>query len=313
MPDVGTGIAAGSSLVGGYLAGEGGDAADEAEEYYQQAARTAAQQRAIGTEQWQLWKDIYLPYQRQQVAMEQRLLPTRERAEEAALRGDVMDRETYEREVAPVLTKIIDDAMAGVEDRRDYVVGRAAADVATQFGVQREQTQRELERRGVRPGAGQYQAGVRGVGLEEAGARASAVNVARESETRRQEDVNWDRRRQAFEMGAGLRQPRFPGAVAGTGGLTAESGARSLEGAGRGFTTAGGGYFDVAREYGGAARAGIGGALDIIGQKYGDVKFSDIWNRMSGGPGGGVTPQTTRTAGVSPSPRYGQDWYEGGV
>ncbi len=298
MPDIGTGISAGVGALGLLAAGEAGDAADEAEELYQQQARTSAYMRAIGLEQWNIWKGTYLPYEQERMGMERRLLPTQEEATETAMRGDIMDRETYETTVAPVLNRIIEDAMAGVEDRSNYVVSRAAADVSTQFGVMRDQTQREMERRGVAPSEGGYGGRMERGAFMEAGARAREINRAREEETRRREDVNWQRRKEAYSIGSPLRQPRFPAGSAQAGGMQAGTGTQSLAGAARGFGEAGGGYRNIAGMYGDAASGAMGQAAGYFMENYGDRRIRDIFT------GGGINPNAPaplpRSAGVSP-------------
>ncbi len=295
MPDVGTGIATGIGALGLLSASEAGDAADEAEELYQQQARTAALSRQIGLEQWNIWKQTYLPYDRERVGMQRRLLPTEETAQRTAMEGDVADRETYEQIVAPVLNRIIDDAMAGVEDRSNYVVSRAAADVSTQFGVAREQTQRNLERRGVRPSEGAMRGGMEAGAFAEAGERARQVNLAREEESRRREDVDFQRRKEAFSLGSPMRQPRFPAGVAQAGGMQAGTGSQTLGVAARGFGQAGTGYRQLAGMYGDVAGSAAQSATDYVMRRYGDRAIMG---------GGGVTPKAPpalpATAGVSP-------------
>lgn len=130
---------------------------------------------------------------RQAKAMEEANRIARERLE-----WQMGQMDEYERLYGGVERQTINDALRGVPAHYDLVTGRAASDVAQQFGQQRDQQRRQMMSFGLDPTSGRFQGMERQAGLREASTSALAQNQARQGERQRVDALNENRRGQAL-------------------------------------------------------------------------------------------------------------------
>lgn len=143
-----------------YLIG-GGKEADEAME---QSSDALQQQNAITNDQWNLYKQNYLPLEQELIA----------------------------------------EVRQGINPDIDGVTGRASADVVQSFDKTRESTNRTLGRYGINPNSGRFASSNRALDIAQASTEAKAVNDARTAEINRAEDVSFARRAALVNAGKGL-------------------------------------------------------------------------------------------------------------
>lgn len=191
----GVAVAIGTATVGGYsaytahqdakknraLAREQGDLANE----------VSQRQLDLAEEQWQTYMERILPLEEEA----QRLGVD---AQQLALQRGERDFQLYNDFYAPLQESFATDAMDGIQPQYDRVARDAAATVDTQFNREEDMSRRALERRGVRPDSGQYEAVTRGNALSHAAARADQMNTARENERDRVETTNFNRKATAL-------------------------------------------------------------------------------------------------------------------
>lgn len=110
-----------------------------------------------------------------------------------------MDR--FQQVQAPLEDRIIQEALDyNTKAEGDRRIRQAQADVSSQFGMAREQLERQLARQGVNPGSPAAIAAMRGSGLDEARAKAFAAASVRDAA----EQIGWSRQLEASALARGL-------------------------------------------------------------------------------------------------------------
>ena len=163
------------------------------------------------------------------------------------------------------------------------------------FDTEEAMMQRNLERRGVRPGSGAYESGVADTSLSRAAAKGFAVNRAVEAERDRVEDVNFNR--MAVALG------RTPVVGGGAPGLSPNAAAYGMAAAGSTAQGAGSQFGNIAGTYGDAAGGMASGGIQLGMQAY------DLYNQYSqpstsGGMNTGFSP-TSFNSYSAPAPSGG--------
>ena len=153
----------------------GGDAADAAGDAIDSQTDIANRLAQISEEQWAIWKEDYRPFSKASAATQLALLPDYEEAQRTSLQAITDDREYYLDEIRPIEQQMAEEA----QPQYDYVTSLAAADAdqAQQRAI--DITERNLQRAGIDPNSGRWQAEVN---QNFAGTRAGMINAARERE-----------------------------------------------------------------------------------------------------------------------------------
>lgn len=183
---------------------------------------------------------------------------------------------------APLEDELIAKARAYNESaEQERMAGVAGADVAQAFAQSREQMQRGLQRRGVSPGSGAAMSEYRKMAMDEALAKAGAMNQTREAARQ----LGWTRLGEAAALGRGL--PSF--------GATS---AQIAAGAGANAVAAGGSALGAVNSTAGASTANasaIGNmwnAVGNLGVQSDRNRFAAMnneaagWGALIGGIGG---------------------------
>ena len=266
-------------VVGGatiYSARKAGKQADKA---MAQADAASKLQFEISQQQIDMAKDQWNLYQKE-------IFPLEQQQQQLGVDRQQLDFDIYEKYYVPLQQEFIAEAMEGVEAQPERAAREARLATDAAFETEEGVRQRQLERRGVRPGtAGAYESGMADVSLNRAAARGFAVNRAVEAERDRAEDVNFARKASALG--------RAPATALGSGGISPGTAAAGLASAG---TTAYGAGSQSARQagmWGDAAAGGVAGGVQLGMQAY------DLFNRYkSPTPSFNPTPVNT---GFSPT------------
>lgn len=256
-------------VVGGatvYAAKKGAKAADRAASSADAAAQLqfeiSQQQVDLAKEQWGVYKGKILP---QEIEMQKLGL----QGQELAIARQELDQRIYEQYYAPLQESFAAEAMEGIEAQPERAAREARMAVDRSFETEEGMRQRQLERRGVRPGTDSaYESGMADTSLARAAAKGFAVNRAVEAERDRVEDVNFARK--AAALG---RSPGALGIQGAAAGINANSAAAGLAAAG---TTAYGAGAQSARQagmYGDATAGALSGGIQLGMQAY------DLFNR----------------------------------
>lgn len=255
---VGYGI--GSGLDAGKEAGKRADAAmNQAAGAAKSQLEISQRQLDLADEQWKLYKDNIYPLELE--------------AQKLGLDYKKIAQQQYKDYYAPLGNQFAQDAMDGVEAQPERAARDARLSVDQQFDTEEGMMQRNLERRGVRPGSGSYESGMADTSLNRASAKAYNVNRAVEYERDRVEDVNFNRK--AVALG---RSPMISG---GTTGVNAGLGPAGLVQAGQTAGNAGRQFGNISNAYGNAAGDIVSGGIQLGAQAY------DIYNKYSSSRGGG--------------------------
>jgi len=167
-----------------------------------------------------------------------------------------------------------DEKYGGLEDRvaqlaeegltADYegVTGRAATDVSSAFNVAKQNQLRQMQEVGVNPNAGLYGSMTRNMNMEEAKAKALAVNQARTGEKRRVEDQNFDRAATGLNLGQNILNQGVNMETAGAGvmrgaGDSMSAAANSFSGLSGAYAPAMGAYGQLSSSVGQQANTGL--------------------------------------------------------
>ena len=160
------------TITGAKAAGDAADAAGDAIDSQTDIANRLAQ---ISEEQWAIWKEDYRPFSKASAATQLALLPDYEEAQRTSLQAITDDRQYYLDEIRPIEQQMAEEA----QPQYDYVTSLAAADAdqAQQRAI--DITERNLQRAGIDPNSGRWQAEIN---QNFAGTRAGMINAARERE-----------------------------------------------------------------------------------------------------------------------------------
>lgn len=252
-------VVAGAAIIGGatiYSARKAGKSADKAASAQAQAAELqydiSQQQIDLAKEQWNIYKDKVFPLE---IEAQKLGIDARELAQQ---RGE-LDFGIYEQYYAPMSEQFATEAMEGIEAQPERAAREARLSVDKAFDTEEGMIQRNLERRGVRPGSGAYTSAASDTSLNRAAAKGFSVNRAVELERDRVEDVNFNRK--AVALG---RQPLAQGAAQGApGSIPAGLPAAGLAGAGNTAFGAGSQFGSVSRQYGDAASNIMSGGIQL--------------------------------------------------
>jgi len=247
-------IGGGAMLVSSYMAGKTADkalgqAGDAAALQYD----ISQQQVDLATEQWSLYKD--------------EIFPLEQRAQEMGIDYQEIGLQQYKDYYAPLSEQFATEAMEGIEAQPERAAREARLSVDQAFDTEEGMMQRNLERRGVRPGSGAYESSIADTSLSRAAAKGFSVNRAVEAERDRVEDVNFNRK--AVALG---RSPIVSGGVPG---LSSNAPAYGLAAAGNTAQGAGTQFGNIANTYGGAAGDIASGGIQLGMQAY------DMYNKYS--------------------------------
>jgi len=248
-------------VVGGatiYGAKKAGDAADRAAGSADAAAQLqfeiSQQQIDLANEQWDLYQNKIFPLEQQQMAL--------------GVERSELDMQIYEQYYAPLQEAFAAEAMEGIEAQPERAAREARIAVDQAFDTEEGMRERQLQRRGVRPGtAGAYESGMADTSLNRAAAKGMAVNRATEYEMDRVEDANFMRK--ATALG------RAPAISGGAAGINANSAAAGLASAGNTAYGAGAQSANMAGMYGDATAGAVSGGIQLGMQAY------DLFNRYS--------------------------------
>lgn len=265
-----TGVAIGvGALYEGYNAGK---QADKALGSQADAARRQAdisqQELDLAKEKWSMYKE--------------KVYPMEIEAQKLGLDYKKIAFDQYKDYYAPLGNKLAKEAMDGVEAQPERAARDARIAVDSQFDNAEGQQQRNLQRRGVRPGAGNYNSGIADNSLNKAAASAFTVNRAIEGERDRAEDVNFNR--MAIALG------RTPTAPSGNPSINGSAGTLGMGSAGRTAGSSGNAFGDVANTYGNAAAGMASGGIQLGMQAY------DLYNKYSAPASSVPTYQNTPAA-----------------
>ena len=259
-----------------YFANEAGKKADKqfdlAEGQVASQNMISQAQVELAQEQWDIYKTKIMPMEieAQQLGIDARQL--------AQQRGE-LDFDIYEKYYAPMSEKFATEAMEGVEAQPERAAREARLSVDQAFDTEEGMAQRNLQRRGVRPGSGSDVSGTLDTGLNRAAAKGYAVNRAVEHERDRVEDVNFNRK--AVALG---RQPLAQSAAqGGAGGISPGLPGANLAGAGNTAYGAGSQAASMGNAYANAAGNMVSGGIQLGTQAY------DIYNKYAAPAGGGGT------------------------
>lgn len=293
---VGTAVNVGKSMFGD-------DGSEQAGEYYgQSAALTQAQadlareQLKQAQEQWDYWKQLFLPVQRQLSADQLSTYLPFQRAQV----------EQYQNLFMPYENQLFQQAMEGIKPDYEGVMGRASADVAQAFDKNLEASNRNMMRYGINPNSGRFVNMNRGLSIAESAADAGARTMAYEREKKRVEDTNWNRQLGLYQAKRGVGTGAMPTDMSGNAmGL--------MNSASSGLNTAAGNYLGLGNTaynmgmnsaYGqGMAWNQLGNSMGKIGGMFGGNNSWIPWG--SGYSGGGVGSNSSYYGS-------GSDWLTGG-
>jgi hypothetical protein len=134
----------------------------------------------------------------------------------------------YQEKGAPLREKLYAEALtAGGAEDKEKQAALAMGDVKSQFGIQAEQTARQMKSYGIDPTSGKFQGQARTAGIMEAATSAAAATKARDAATQ----LGWAKKMDA----AALAQGQFGNQASSTG-LALQAGGQAL---GAGQTTIG--------------------------------------------------------------------------
>jgi hypothetical protein len=282
------------SGIGGIMGGFGAmDSADAAEGYYDQAgvltdaqARLANQQADMSAEQWNYWKQLFLPIQ-QQLSADQlgTYLPLKRAM-----------AEQYQNVYMPFENQMFQDVQEGIKPNFEEVMGKASGDVEQAFSKAQDASNRGLMRYGINPNSGRFAGNQRGLDIAKSAMDAGSRTLARERETRRIEDVNWSRKAALYGMKRGLPVWKMPTDFSGNALSLSNFAMSGLGNAAQGF----GGLGDSAYKIGKDAAYGLGAGLQSFGKGLGSLfgKF-DFSASTGGGTGGGFNYSSGLGSGLS--------------
>lgn len=255
-----SGVVTAAVVVGGatvYAAHEAGKSADKAMAGADAAAQLqfdiSQQQIDLANEQWDLYKD--------------EIYPLEVRAQEMGLEAQEIGLEQYKDYYAPMSEQFATEAMEGVEAQPERAARDARLSVDQAFDSEEGMMQRNLERRGVRPGSGNYESEINDTSLSRAASKGFTVNRAVEAERDRVEDVNFNRK--AVALG------RTPTVGGGAPGINSAAASYGLAAAGNTAQGAGSQYGNIAGQYGSAAGNIVSGGVQLGMQAY------DMYNKYS--------------------------------
>lgn len=270
-------IMAGTAIAGVYSAKKSGDAAEDALSAQESQAgfqnMIAKEQLDLAKEQWNMYKTDIMPLEKeaQELGVD---------AQKLAMERGGLDLEAYKNYYMPLQEQFVGEAAEGIEADPRRAASEARRGVDAAFDSAQGQQQRDLARRGVRPGSGAYD---QDISLSRAATQAYAVNRAIEAERDRAEDVNFNRK--ATVLG---RQPLATSPTQGPGspGVSAGLATAGYGGAGRTAYGAGRQYGNIGATYGSAAAGAASGAVQLGMQAY------DTYNKYKHpntgfSPGGG--------------------------
>jgi len=296
---IGGSIAAGASIYASNQAGKSADKAlNQQEDQLAIQNRIAQEQWDLSKEQWNLYKENIWP-----IELEAQKLGLT--AQEYATQRGGIDQKLYEDYYAPAQEKYVQQAIDGVDVEKRMRDARIATDES--FNAQEGATVRNLERRGVRPGSGNYADAVGDNSLARSATQAWNVRTAVEGA----DNENFNR------LGVALgRQPTAanPTQNPGSPGIGPGSSASLLGQAGNSFGNTANSYGRTAGMYGNAASGAASAGIQLGAQAY------DTYNKYFSGGGGGVNnnpsyaaPQQTPSGGqVHPPSDVSWAWAEGG-
>jgi len=269
--DIGGILAGGGALLGGLFgASEAADSADKAAEAQ---AKIAQQELELAQEQWTTYKEQILPLE-----LEASQLGIS--AQELAVQRGEKDLQLYNDFYAPLQEQFVTAAQEGIKPNYEEVARNAAIQTNRAFDTAEGTAQRNLERRGVRPGSGAEAGGLGDTSLARAATQAYVGNQAREAERARVEGENFNRMATALN-----RQP-----TSYTPSTSVSASGISPSAAIQGYNSAANIYGNQATMYGNAAAGGAQSAINLSQQAY------DLYNRF-------VTP--TPTVQTQPVNSYG--------
>ncbi len=168
------------------------------------ADKIAQRQLELSEEQWASYQDNVLPLEMeaQRLGIDAQTL--------AQQRGE-REFQIYNDFYAPLQESFAKDAEKGIEGQYLRVARDAGGQVDKEFARAKDITERSLERKGVRPDAGNYKANEQQMGFSLAANRANSMNLARENEFNRVEDTNFNRKAVALgRMPTGAQATQSP-------------------------------------------------------------------------------------------------------
>ena len=270
---IGGAVIAGGATI--YAAKSAAGSADQAYAGADAAARLqhdiAQQQQDLANEQWTMYKDNIYPLELE--------------AQQLGLDYQKLSFQQYKDYYKPLGDQFAQEAMEGVEADPERAAREARLSVDQQFDTEEGMMQRNLERRGVRPGSGNYESGIADTSLSRAAAKGFTVNRAVEAERDRVEDVNFNRK--AVALG------RSPVVGGGAPGLSSGAASYGLAAAGNTAQGAGAAYGNIANTYGNAASGIVSGGIQLGTAAY------DLYNKYNTPAAPPPATYTGGTAGVS--------------
>lgn len=171
------------------------------------------------------------------------------------------DRARYEQTFQPLEDNLAQEARDYQDPaKRDYMVGRAQADVSQQFDAARQNATRELEGYGINPAATRFAALDLGFRTQQAAAEAGAMNQA---------GLQYDAtgralRSEAINVGRG-----YPGQIAGTYSTANQAGSGAING-GLATTASGASTMGTAPQYGQLANGALSTWGSTLNTGYGN-------------------------------------------
>ncbi len=265
--------AAVGAVVGGVSAYSSYKQGKKAEKMADRQADAVDAQMELAWDQWNMYRDDVFP-------LEQEARELGIDAQQLAVERYGLDHDIYKQFYAPVSEQFAREALEGVEPEYQRVAREARADVMQAFDVEEGMRERDLARRGVRPGSGQEAGALGDTSLARAATSAMAVNRAREAERDRAQDVGFNR--MATALG---RQPVSQAAPTGFQGSQISPVAAAAAG-----RTAAAGYGSLANRYASGSAGTLAGGMDLAARGY-DLanQFASGVGDWLGGMGGGGT------------------------
>lgn len=266
----------------------GGDS-DQSSSYIRLAGQSAADQAGIAREQarlareqWETYKNSFLPLEKQQAqeaARDMRLFrPLKEAVAAEGLSGL--------KRMAPLESKLMSQAISGIRpDVRGAAAG-ASAQVKQSFAKVRDQNSRGAGKSTPNHGGLAYLDRI--TDLSQAASEAAARTAAARDEKARAEELSWERLKQAMNLGRGLPSaPASSLAPAGSAGLGADTASRAaamMSSAVGGLGQAASGYTRAGQQMAAIESSGFGTANSFAPT----TDLADIWNSpgLYGLPGG---------------------------
>ena len=176
------------------------------------------------TEVWPAMKEATL---KQEVRADEQFALDKEMQLKQISASDIAMKE-YQEKGAPLREKLYAEALtAGGAEDKEKQAALAMGDVKSQFGIQAEQTARQMKSYGIDPTSGKFQGQARTAGIMEAATTAAAATKARDAATQ----LGWAKKMDA----AALAQGQFGNQASSTG-LALQAGGQAL---GAGQTTIG--------------------------------------------------------------------------